>query len=511
MAIQETPALASANSKELAPSSANAGSAGEEAAADFGVELGVLIAAKAPPAVDANSGFLARMTSGRVLLNSSNSETRPASRALVADAGNQRARLSALLFAVQVPMQFDPVTRTATVGKHTTAVSSDANKSRAIQTAATDISEPAISGTASLPGHEDSTASPSVGPATAESSELPAKTASQIQALATQSFSAVEAEPQDPERTVINYAPEPEAKSVSRLVYSGEPESAGDSADRIAGRARDRVPSADSSATFDSGSDATNAPHGVSTPGRADPVKSLNFVADTPRPSAEAGDRSSNSHRESGGSPSRNVSDTAANAAGSNNGAISSPAKTSSFTPVARSSAAAEQEVAAAPDPQRQAKVPQPAPAPPHGSSADASTGGAAATPTARDAPAPARGDAAVTIRQAETPISTAVSANLATLRVDLANGQTTHAAVREHAGKIEVNVVTQTQQAAQRVGGEFDALRRALDTAGLNLVKAEVNYRDDGQGDRQYADADRNRRQGNATGEVFSLNEVNE
>jgi hypothetical protein len=131
--------------------------------------------------------------------------------------------------------------------------------------------------------------------------------------------------------------------------------------------------------------------------------------------------------------------------------------------------------------------------------------------PTARDGPAPARGDAAVTIRQADTPISTAVSANLATLRVDLASGQTTHAAVRERAGKIEVNVVTQTQQAAQRVGGEFDALRRALDTAGLNLVKAEVNYRGDGQGGRQHADADRNRRQGNATGEVFSLNEVNE
>ncbi len=69
-----------------------------------------------------------------------------------------------------------------------------------------------------------------------------------------------------------------------------------------------------------------------------------------------------------------------------------------------------------------------------------------------------------------------------ANLRVELADGQTAQATIREQAGSISVKIVTPTAQSALRVSGEIDSLRQNLDAAGVRLGNTEVSYQ---QGDR--------------------------
>jgi len=110
----------------------------------------------------------------------------------------------------------------------------------------------------------------------------------------------------------------------------------------------------------------------------------------------------------------------------------------------------------------------------------------------------------------ASTPV--AKSGNLASLRVDLTDGQTAQATVLERSGSVEVKVMTSTAQSAQHVGTEMENLRQSLSTEGLTLVKAEVNYQNDRQNRSQYSDqSSPPPSKDRVGGEIFTINEVNE
>ncbi len=71
-------------------------------------------------------------------------------------------------------------------------------------------------------------------------------------------------------------------------------------------------------------------------------------------------------------------------------------------------------------------------------------------------------------------------------ITVQLASGQTAQASVREHAGAVDVKIVTPTAASAQRVSSEMDGMRQNLDAAGIKLGNAEVSYQHGDGGGRQ-------------------------
>ncbi len=116
-------------------------------------------------------------------------------------------------------------------------------------------------------------------------------------------------------------------------------------------------------------------------------------------------------------------------------------------------------------------------------------------------------------IRQPQDLRTQLEGARVADVTVQLADGQTAHATVRERAGSIEVKIVTSSDASAQRVSSEVDTMRQNLDAAGLRLGQAEVSYqqndtgRRDGQGQEPRPPQDAP----NKDGSIFTLSEVAE
>jgi hypothetical protein len=103
----------------------------------------------------------------------------------------------------------------------------------------------------------------------------------------------------------------------------------------------------------------------------------------------------------------------------------------------------------------------------------------------APDAPSPEKGAEAALVRSIHEVDQGTDSGRIANLIVQLANGQTLHATVRERAGSIDVKIVTPTSASAQRVSGEIDTLRQNLDVAGLRLGHSEISYQQGNGGGR--------------------------
>ncbi len=102
-------------------------------------------------------------------------------------------------------------------------------------------------------------------------------------------------------------------------------------------------------------------------------------------------------------------------------------------------------------------------------------------------------------------------SGRVAELKVQLADGQSAHATIREHAGSVDVKIVTSDNAAAQRIVGEVDTMRQNLDAAGVRLGHSEVSYqRGDGGGRRQDSERPASQSTRNAEKqETFTLSEV--
>jgi len=129
------------------------------------------------------------------------------------------------------------------------------------------------------------------------------------------------------------------------------------------------------------------------------------------------------------------------------------------------------------------------------------SRGGGASRPAASAAP---------TLRTIATP---APAAKVANLRIDLAAGQSTHATVRERSGTVDVTIVTPSQQSAQLIGSQLPSLRRALNSAGMQLGTADVRHQGGGErrqdGGQQEPAERRWRSSQSGDGSIFAIEEV--
>jgi hypothetical protein len=118
----------------------------------------------------------------------------------------------------------------------------------------------------------------------------------------------------------------------------------------------------------------------------------------------------------------------------------------------------------------------------------------------------------AAAIRQVTDPAPTQSSRSVS-ITVQLAQGQTAQANVREHAGGgIDVKIVTTNASSAQRVSSEIDGMRQNLDAAGIRLGNSEVSYqRGDGSGQGREQDRPQPQNLSSNAKEVFVINEVNQ
>jgi hypothetical protein len=121
-----------------------------------------------------------------------------------------------------------------------------------------------------------------------------------------------------------------------------------------------------------------------------------------------------------------------------------------------------------------------------------------------------ARSSEAVAIRQTVEVSSSNEAARTVNITVQLASGQTAQANVREHAGSVDVKILTPTPASAQRISSEMDGMRQNLDAAGLKLGHSEVSYQQ-GEGGRQHREGYRPPAQNQSANgkEVFIMNEV--
>jgi len=103
-------------------------------------------------------------------------------------------------------------------------------------------------------------------------------------------------------------------------------------------------------------------------------------------------------------------------------------------------------------------------------------------------------------------------SGRSANLKIDMGEGQTAQATVRERAGTIDVKIVTSSTEAAQRVANEIDSMRRGFDSAGLHLGHSEVTYQNEngGRGNRDsFYQQESHQAKNNSHDETFIMNEV--
>jgi hypothetical protein len=121
----------------------------------------------------------------------------------------------------------------------------------------------------------------------------------------------------------------------------------------------------------------------------------------------------------------------------------------------------------------------------------------------------------AAQIRQVLDAVSNAPATRVANLKVDLSEGQSAQAIVRERAGNVEVKIVAPGAESARRISGEFDGLRSTLEGAGLHLAQAEVSYQPgSGHGSRRDSGGEKSRNPSNQQSnskEIFNLDEVNQ
>jgi len=139
-------------------------------------------------------------------------------------------------------------------------------------------------------------------------------------------------------------------------------------------------------------------------------------------------------------------------------------------------------------------------------------TVGSPQTSSASDAAAPKVAEAAQ-IRQILDAVSNAPAARVANVKVDLADGQSAQAMVRERAGNVDVKIIAPGADSARHISGEVDSLRSALEGAGLHLGHSEVSYQGNSgeRGREQRETAQDSNRPANQSNEVFTLTEVNE
>jgi flagellar hook-length control protein FliK len=132
-------------------------------------------------------------------------------------------------------------------------------------------------------------------------------------------------------------------------------------------------------------------------------------------------------------------------------------------------------------------------------------------TSDAAESPPAARATEAAAIRQVTEPAPEQSSRSVS-ITVQLAEGQTAQANVREHAGGIDVKFITANASSAERVSSEIDGMRQNLNAAGITLGQSEVSYQQgdgSGQGRERYRPQQQN--QSTDGTEVFVMNEVNQ
>jgi len=131
----------------------------------------------------------------------------------------------------------------------------------------------------------------------------------------------------------------------------------------------------------------------------------------------------------------------------------------------------------------------------------------------AGDAPAPEPGAESAPVRLVQEATPAIESGRVANLKVELGNGETASATVRERAGSIEVKIVTPTSASAQRVSSEIDTMRQNLDAAGMRLGQTEVSYQPGGNGGRGSSQHQRPPQADTSTKDeqIFSISEVTE
>lgn len=127
--------------------------------------------------------------------------------------------------------------------------------------------------------------------------------------------------------------------------------------------------------------------------------------------------------------------------------------------------------------------------------------------------PSPGRSTETAPIRLVQEVTPAIEPVRVASLKVELANGELAQATVRERAGSIEVKIVTPTSASAQRVSGEIDTMRQNLDAAGMRLGQTEVSYQPGGNGGRGGNRDQRQAQQESSTKDeqIFSMGEVTE
>jgi hypothetical protein len=131
----------------------------------------------------------------------------------------------------------------------------------------------------------------------------------------------------------------------------------------------------------------------------------------------------------------------------------------------------------------------------------------------ADDAPTLGRGAESAPVRLVQEATPAIESGLVANLKVELANGETAQATVRERAGSIDVKIVTPSSTSAQRVSSEIDTMRHNLDAAGMRLGQTEVSYQPGGNGGRGGNQYQRPPQADTSTTDeqIFSISEVNE
>ncbi len=117
----------------------------------------------------------------------------------------------------------------------------------------------------------------------------------------------------------------------------------------------------------------------------------------------------------------------------------------------------------------------------------------------------------AAPVRSAQEAAPSIGPGRVANLKIELNNGDTAHATVRERAGSIEVKIVTPTSASAQRVASEIDSMRQNLDAVGLRLAHSEVSYQQGNgkDGGREEHQRPSFRGRGTDEQETFTLSEV--
>ncbi len=127
---------------------------------------------------------------------------------------------------------------------------------------------------------------------------------------------------------------------------------------------------------------------------------------------------------------------------------------------------------------------------------------GANAQPVARTAEA-----AAIRLNPDVTPVRE--PSHSVNITVQL-RGQTAQASVREHAGAVDVKILTPSAASAQRISSEMDGMRRNFDAAGIKLGHSEISYQQgDGGGQGREGYQPRAQNQSDNGKEVFIMNEV--